>query len=89
VEDIRSLPGGELSDTPLHVHRLVMDRLRAMTPSERLLEAAAMTEAADRMARAGIRLQYPDADDETVDLHLAIRKHGRELIGRWRQLPPE
>ena len=56
------------------------ERCRAMTPAERAAVVAELNNAADEMARAGILLRYPDADEREIFLRLTALKIGRDLM---------
>ena len=50
-----------------------IERYRAMTGEERLKIALDLHTFACDVARAGIRRQFPDADDEEIERHLRKR----------------
>ena len=56
----------------------------AMTPSQRLDRALALTDVTWRLALAGLRRQDPDADERDLQRQLATRVYGDELV---RDLP--
>ncbi len=57
-----------------------IERYRAMTGEERLKIALDLHTFACEVARAGIRRQFPDADDEEIERHLRKRiELGRTL----------
>ncbi|MEQ1631482.1 MAG: hypothetical protein ABL997_03855 [Planctomycetota bacterium] len=61
----------------------MFDRLAALTPQQRLQLAMNMTESVLEIARAGIRDQYPAADEREVELRLCARNYGRETMLRF------
>lgn len=66
-------------DTTPEVQSVVTRKLRAMTATQKLDLAIAMSRATRELAVAGIRLRHPEASDREVLLRLAIVLHGREL----------
>jgi hypothetical protein len=50
-----------------------------MTPSERVSLAVALWEASRQLERAGMRQQYPDADEDEITFRIAVRRFGAEL----------
>jgi hypothetical protein len=52
---------------------LQIERLRAMTGAQRLKIALDLHEFASNVSRAGIRQQFPEADEEEVERHLRRR----------------
>ncbi len=69
-------------DTDPEVQRILDDHYRKMKPSEK----GAMVRNAWRTARslqlAGLRVQYPDESEESIEARLAERWLGRELYQR-------
>ncbi len=59
-----------------------IELLRAQSPVDRLRKAAALTRAVRQMAVVGIRLHYPQADEQEVRVRLADRIYGREIARR-------
>ena len=59
-----------------------IELLRAQSPVDRLRRAAALTRAVRQMAVVGIRLHYPQADEQEVRVRLADRIYGREVALR-------
>lgn len=70
------------SDTSVHVDRLVFERLRVMTPQERLSMAAAASRAVSRLSVAGLKLRYPEESDRDLHLRAGMLRIGRELAIR-------
>lgn len=63
--------------------RAMFDRIHAMSPSERLSAVSAACLAADRLQMAGLRLQYPDADDASLRRRAGVRRVGKEFLRRF------
>ncbi len=63
--------------------RLVFEKVRAMTPLQRLEAASAAFRAAERLLLAGLREQYPDASEEELRRRAGARRLGREETLRW------
>ena len=61
---------------------LVFEKIRGMTPTERLRAASAACEAAERLLLAGLRAQYKDASEEEIRRRAGARRLGRELTIR-------
>lgn len=53
--------------------RIYIEALRSMTPEQRLLKALELTDEARELTRAGIRAQFPAADDRAVEGMLVER----------------
>lgn len=65
-----------MQPTPELIADLFRDRVRrarAMPPEEKLLAGARLFAYACRITKAGIRSQYPDADDQSVQAILSRR----------------
>jgi hypothetical protein len=69
-------------DTDPRQRERYFELLRAQSPAERLRKAAELTQAARWMAEAGIRLQFPNADEAEVRVRLTERLYGREVARR-------
>lgn len=69
-------------DTSEAVDRKMFERLRAMTPGERLAVAAQASVALERLSIAGLRLRYPNASEEELRRRAGARRLGRELTIR-------
>ena len=66
-------------DTSAEAERVVIDRLRAMSPAQRLSLALSLSQSVRELALAGVRQRYPNAPDREQLLRLALTIHGREL----------
>lgn len=72
-------PRSAKPDTTPDAERIVIERLQAMTPAERLGVAIGMSRAVRELALAGIRKRHPGASDREILMRLAIVLHGPEL----------
>ena len=76
-------------DTSYWADRLLFDHLRRLGPVEkaRLIDSACRM--MDELLLAGLRQEYPQADEEELALRVAVRKYGAELVERFtgRTLP--
>jgi hypothetical protein len=70
------------SDTDPRAMEVWLDLQRKMPPGEKLAAAFAATRLVLRMAEAGVRMAYPDADDREVFLRTAARHLSRDLMIR-------
>jgi hypothetical protein len=68
-----------VKDTPEHVAEILRDRLRKMTPSERVEEGARASKLAREFIRAGIRMRHPDYSTDDVEEVLARLLWGDDL----------
>ncbi len=59
------------SDTSADARRVLVEGLRRMSPAEKLARVVALNRSVELMARAGIKLRYPDADESEVRIRLA------------------
>lgn len=73
-------------DTPPEVAEILRERLRRMTPAERVEEGAKLCKFSREMMRAGIRHRHPDYDHEQVELALARLLWGDDL---WQKVYPD
>jgi hypothetical protein len=69
-----------LEDTTAEARRRYHERLRAMTPIERMESAIALSRAVRELAEAGIRRRHPTASDDEVQRRLAVRLYGRAVV---------
>lgn len=69
-------------DTSPKARKKYSQRLREMTPSERLVVGAAVWRAGDSLQRSATRLRYPQADDAEINFRIAVAKFGPELAGK-------
>lgn len=76
-------------DTDVVAERALFELYGRLTPSEKLSLIWELRERADSFARNGIREQYPEANEREVELRLAARKYGRDLMVRAFGWDPE
>ena len=69
-------------DTSPSARRFYHEHLRALTPAERLRIAAGLSMSVRRMAEAGIRQRHPDASMHEIEVRLAVRLYGREIVAQ-------
>jgi hypothetical protein len=72
----------QASDTSEAVDRLVFDGFRAMTPEQRLRLASQAAAALERLSIAGLRLRFPEAEEEELRRRAGARRLGAELTRR-------
>jgi hypothetical protein len=68
-----------LSDTSPQVPEVYVNRLAAMTPSERIGIGVALWKAGDSLRRAVARRNHPKADEAEVVFRIAVTRFGAEL----------
>jgi hypothetical protein len=73
----------QASDCPAAIDRVVFERIRAMSPGERLGAVTTACLAAHRLQIAGLRLKYPSATDDELERRAAARRLGRESLVRF------
>lgn len=66
------------SDTDASTERRQLEAWRTMSPIEKLELVTQSTQAVLELARVGIRLRHPEADDRECFLRLAVLKLGKE-----------
>ena len=66
-------------DVAVSVDRAMFDGIRAMSPVERLRSASRASRALHRMSVAGLRVRFPEADDEELCRRAGALRLGREL----------
>ena len=74
------------SDTSPEAAEILRERIRRMTPSQRVEEGARACKLAREFMRAGIRMRHPDYDEQSVEMALARLLWGDEL---YRKARPE
>lgn len=75
------------NDTDPEIERIRAAAFRAMSPQRKLDLVFAWSRALQDLARAQIRRAHPDASAREVELRLAVRWIGPELVARafgWR-----
>ena len=68
-----------VNDKPEHVAEILRERLRRMTPSERVAEGARASRLAREFIRGGIRARHPDYSPADVEEALARIPWGDDL----------
>ena len=69
--------GGRPHDTSPEAWAALQARLDALQPGEKAQLANAMSIDCERLARAGIAVNEPDASDARIRYLLAVRRYGR------------
>jgi len=72
------------SDTAQATARVLRDRIRRLTPSQRVEEGARTSRLAREFMRAGIRARHPDYSAEEIEEALARLLWGDDLYRRAR-----
>lgn len=67
-------------DTTYEVECLLIDAWRRMPPWEKAQKLAESSRAVEQLARAGVRLRYPEATDREVQLRVAALRLGAHLM---------
>ncbi len=66
-------------DTSAAAERVLVEKLRAMSPEQRLRLALSLSQSVRSLALAGVRQRHPNASAREQFLRLAITLHGRDL----------
>jgi hypothetical protein len=69
-------------DTSPEASAHLLELLRRATPGEKLARVFELTQIAIELSRAGVRAQYPEADEREVRLRAAARVYDRETMIR-------
>lgn len=69
-----------LQDTRPEVERMLIERYRQMTPTEKLQMVAQMAETIRQLQLAEVRLRYPNASERECFLRMASRWVPPELM---------
>lgn len=69
-------------DTDPRIERRLFEAYRRMSPADKIARIGKLRENIHEWARAGIRSEWPDADEATVRRKLATRILGEELARR-------
>jgi hypothetical protein len=72
------------SDTSPEAAEILRERMRRMTPSQRIEEGARLCKFARQMMRAGIRMRHPDYEEDQVEMALARLLWGDDLYRKAR-----
>ena len=76
-------------DTEPAQQEAYFERLRLLSPEQRLRIVTRLNRGVRRMALAGLRLRHPGASEEDLRLRLFVRLHGRVLAQRVFASVPE
>ncbi len=76
-------------DTSPEQLRLYYDKLRAMSPVDRLRAAGQLSLGVRRLAEAGIRHRYPHATEAEIRARLMVRLYGRAVAGQFMAIPED
>lgn len=68
-----------ITDTTPDAEALLTERLRTMTPEQKLRLTLEMSRTVRELALAGVRSRHPAATEREVFLRLAVVLHGTEL----------
>jgi hypothetical protein len=68
------------SDTPPEVERMMIELWRKMAPERKLQKVFSIGSSLNEVVRADLRRRYPDATPRELELRLAARSYGRELM---------
>ncbi len=69
--------------------RIYHDKLRAMSPADRLRAAAKLSLGVRRLAEAGVRQRFPAVTDEEVFARLMVRLYGRATSSQIVTVPDD
>ena len=67
-------------DTSPEAWKIYLDLQRKLTPAQRMQQVFELSEAMRQLQMAGLRQQYPDADEREIFLRAARANLGRELF---------
>jgi hypothetical protein len=81
VDDFNQ-PAALSADTSADAQAVQIRRWREMSPADKTRLVRQLTQTADAMALAGIRMTYPSASERECFLRLAIRRLGADLAAR-------
>ena len=70
------------SDTDPRAMEVWLDLLRRMPPGEKLAAVFGLNQMAFALSEAGVRMDYPEANDREVFLRAAARRLGSDLMLR-------
>ena len=71
-----------VSDNDPAVIEILLAAQRRLSAEDRIREVFALTDFVLRLAEAGVRRQYPGADEREVFLRAAAKRLGRETVAR-------
>jgi len=70
----------QITDTPSHIQKLLIEGYRRMSPQQKLKRVDELTKAVQEFALARIRQQYDDLSERELKLHLASLWLDREIM---------
>jgi hypothetical protein len=70
----------QAQDTSREIEQFLVERWRTMTPQDKLAQIDDACCGGDELARMGIRLRHPDADEREVRLRVAALRLERALM---------
>lgn len=71
-----------MDDTSPEQQEEYFERLRRLTPEERVNIVSRLNRGVRRMAMMGLKLRHPEALEEELRARLAVRIYGREIAQR-------
>lgn len=80
MEDPSETPVDPIDDTEPWARDLLVERWRAMTPTEKLEVMSAHSIALQEMSIAGLRLRYPGDSEEDLELRAAVLRVGADVV---------
>lgn len=72
----------QADDVAESIDRALFERLRQLSPLQRLQMTVRATQAVHRVSVAGLRLRFPDASEQELQLRAAALRVGSEWMGR-------
>lgn len=82
VADPSDTPVDPIDDTEPWARDLLVERWRAMTPTEKLAVMSAHSIALQEMSIAGLRRRHPHDSEEDLELRAAVLRVGAEVVER-------
>lgn len=76
-------------DTSVAADRFLIEAYRRMPPWEKASRVSGLTAGSLELARVGIRLRRPDAEDREIELRLASLRLDREIVMKLFGWDPE
>lgn len=71
------------ADTPAHIEQAQLERLRQLSPWQKLALAGHMNQMVRNLALSGLRQRYPQASEAELQRRLVEQRLGAELAARW------
>lgn len=72
----------QADDVAEPIDRALFERLRQLTPLQRLRMTVRATQAVHRLSVAGLRLRFPEASEQELQLRAAALRVGSEWMAR-------